>query len=73
MEDVRATGRKGVVFKVDFEKAYDHVEREFVDFVLERKGFGSTWRKWIRGCLSFVEYSVIINGIPRGKFKGIEV
>ena len=26
VEDVRATGSKGVVFKVDFEKAYDHVE-----------------------------------------------
>ena len=26
VEDVRAIGRKGVVFKIDFEKAYDHVE-----------------------------------------------
>ena len=26
VEDVRATGRKRVVFKIDFEKAYDHVE-----------------------------------------------
>ena len=26
VEDVRATRRKGVVFKIDFEKAYDHVE-----------------------------------------------
>ena len=63
-------GRKGVVFKIDFEKAYDHVEWEFLDFVLERKGFTPTWRKWIRGCLSSVEYSVILNERPRGKFKG---
>ena len=26
VEDLRATGRRGVVFKIDFEKAYDHVE-----------------------------------------------
>ena len=26
MEEFRATGKKGVVFKIDFEKAYDHVE-----------------------------------------------
>ena len=39
--------------------------------MLERKGFVSTRRKWIRGCLSLVEYFVILNGRPRGKFKGI--
>ena len=65
VEDVRDTGRKGVVFKIDFEKAYDHVEWEFQDFVFERKGFGLTWRKWIQGCLSSVGYSVILNGRPR--------
>ena len=70
VEDFRATGKKGVVFKIDFEKAYNHVEWEFLDFVLKRKGFDSTWRKWIRGCLSSVDYSVILNGRPRGKFKG---
>ena len=59
VEDVRAIGRKSVVLKIDFEKAYDHVEWEFLDFVLERKGFNSTWRKWIRGCLNSVEYSII--------------
>ena len=60
----------GVVFKIDFEKAYDFVEWGFLDFVLEKKGFGSLWRKWIRGCLSTVSFSVFINGRPRGKLKG---
>ena len=59
-----------MIFKIDFEKAYDHVEWEFLDFVLERKGFVPTWRKWIRGSLNSVEYSVILNGRPRGRFKG---
>ena len=58
-----------MVFKVNFEKAYNHVEWEVLDFMLERKGFGSTWRKWIRGCLSLVECSVILNGRPRNKFE----
>ena len=26
VEDFRVTGKKGMVFKIDFEKAYDHVE-----------------------------------------------
>ncbi|VVA31869.1 Hypothetical predicted protein, partial [Prunus dulcis] len=40
VEEVRKQNRKGLVFKIDFEKAYDHVEWNFVDDVLARKGFG---------------------------------
>ena len=70
VEEYRKLGRSGIVFKLDFEKAYDHVEWDFLDFVLRMKGFGSLWRKWILGCLSTVSYSIFINGRPRGKFKG---
>ena len=37
---------------------------------MEKKGFGPPWRKWIRGCLSLVSFSIFINGRSRGKFKG---
>ena len=60
--------KEGIVFKIDFEKAYDCVSWEFIDFVLEKKGFGFTWRKWIQGCLSSADFSVIVNGKPRGLF-----
>ena len=70
VEEYRKLGRSGLVFKLDFEKAYDHVEWGFLDFVLQRKGFGFRWRKRITGRLSSVSFSVFINGRPRGKFKG---
>ena len=70
VEEYRNKGKPGVVFKIDFEKAYDYVEWGFLDFVLQKKGFGELWRKWIRGCLSTVSFSVFINGRPRGKFPG---
>lgn len=35
---------------------------DFLDFVLLKMGFGERWRKWIFGCLSAVNYSVIVNG-----------
>ncbi|RVX13541.1 putative ribonuclease H protein [Vitis vinifera] len=54
-------GRK-VVFKIDFEKAYDHVRWDFLDQVLEKKGFSPKWRKWMNGCLSSVSYAVLVNG-----------
>ena len=70
MEDHRKPGRKGIVFKSDFEKAYDYVEWNFLEFMIEKKGFGIGWGKWIMGCLSSVSYSIFINGRPKGKVKG---
>ena len=44
------------------------MEWDFIDHVLENKGFGSRWRKWIKGCLSSSNFSVMVNGRPRGIF-----
>ena len=44
VDEKRRSGEKGVVFKIDFEKAYDHVKWDFLDHVLEKKGFSSKWR-----------------------------
>ncbi|KAL5577599.1 hypothetical protein UlMin_019298 [Ulmus minor] len=68
VEDYRIKGERGVIFKVDFEKAYDHVNWDFLDFVLEKKGFGVRWRSWMRGCISSANFSIMINGKPRGRF-----
>jgi hypothetical protein len=35
---------KGVIFKIDFEKAYDNVRWDFADEVLAKKGFESKLR-----------------------------
>ncbi|CAL8991500.1 unnamed protein product [Prunus brigantina] len=47
VEECRRLNKSGMVFKIDFEKAYDHVEWRFVDEVMMRKGFGDRWRSWI--------------------------
>ena len=65
----RQSGKKGVVFKIDFEKAYDHVSWDFLDHVLEKKGFSPKWRKWMRGCLSSVSFGVLMNGNAKGWVK----
>ncbi|CAL8157492.1 unnamed protein product [Prunus armeniaca] len=67
VEESRKLNKLGMV--INFEKAYDHVEWRFVDEVMIRKGFGDRWRSWIRGCLETANFSVMINGRPRGKFR----
>lgn len=70
VDDVKSLKKKGLVFKLDFEKAYDRVNWGFLDKVMDRKGFGERWRKWISGCLSSCTFAVIVNGEPKSWFKG---
>ena len=68
VEDYKRGNKKGLVVKIDFVKAYDNVNWGFLEFVLQKKKFGRKWCSWIRGCLSSVSFSVMINRRPRGKF-----
>ena len=52
MDEKRRFGEEEVVFKIDFEKAYNHVNWGFPYFVLEMKEFKFRWRTWMRDCLS---------------------
>lgn len=38
-----------------------------MDAILQAKGFGRVWRKWIQGYISSANFSIIINGRPGGK------
>ncbi|TYK21642.1 LINE-1 retrotransposable element ORF2 protein [Cucumis melo var. makuwa] len=60
---------QGFVIKLDIEKAFDKLNWRFIDFMLMKKGYPFRWRKWIRACISSVQYSIIINGRPRGKIQ----
>jgi hypothetical protein len=49
-EIVRELSRKkmdGVVLKIDFEKAYDSINWDFIEEVMERKGFNTQLKSWI--------------------------
>ncbi|GKA76939.1 RNA-directed DNA polymerase, eukaryota [Tanacetum coccineum] len=61
--------KQSLIFKVDFEKAYDSVRWDFLDDVLSKFGFGEKWRKWIHCCLHSSKGSIIINGSPTDEFQ----
>ena len=69
VDERRRSREEGVVFKIDFEKAYDHMSWDFLDQMLENKGFSPRWRKWMSDCLSLVSYAVLVNGNAKGWVK----
>jgi hypothetical protein len=50
-----------VIFKIDFEKAYDKVKWPFVRKVLEMKGFSSQWCSWIDSVIQGGHVGIKVN------------
>nr|GEZ91099.1 RNA-directed DNA polymerase, eukaryota [Tanacetum cinerariifolium] len=63
-----AKKKETMIFKVDFEKAYDSVRWDYLDDVLNKFRFGSKWRNWIHNCLNSSKGSILVNGSPIGEF-----
>nr|GEY95580.1 RNA-directed DNA polymerase, eukaryota, reverse transcriptase zinc-binding domain protein [Tanacetum cinerariifolium] len=60
--------KQALIFKVDFEKAYDSVGWDYLDDVLDKFSFGIKWRGWIQNCLRSSRGSILINGSPTEEF-----
>ncbi|GJX93964.1 RNA-directed DNA polymerase, eukaryota, reverse transcriptase zinc-binding domain protein [Tanacetum coccineum] len=58
-----------MVFKVDFEKAYDSIRWDFLDDVMKKFGFGEIWCNCIQSCLQTSRGSVLVNGSPTQEFQ----
>lgn len=63
------SGEAGLLCKLDLEKAYDHVNCDFLLYMLQRCGFGERWREWMRWCISTVKFFILVNGTPTGFFQ----
>ncbi|GJZ98645.1 RNA-directed DNA polymerase, eukaryota, reverse transcriptase zinc-binding domain protein [Tanacetum coccineum] len=61
--------KQSMIFKVDFEKAYDSVRWDYLDDVLNKFGFGEKWQGWIQSCLISSKGSIMVNGSPTREFQ----
>ncbi|XP_045791342.1 uncharacterized protein LOC123886049 [Trifolium pratense] len=68
VDEARKSKKDLLLFKVDFEKAYDSVDWGYLDAVMGRMAFPSLWRKWIRECVCTATASVLVNGSPTDEF-----
>ncbi|XP_058755941.1 uncharacterized protein LOC131629164 [Vicia villosa] len=65
----RKEGCNCILFKVDFEKAYDNVGWSFLRYMLQRMVFGEKWKRWMELLVFSCNISVLVNGSPTKEFK----
>ncbi|XP_041001769.1 uncharacterized protein LOC121247497 [Juglans microcarpa x Juglans regia] len=50
------------------EKAFEHVNWDFLLYMPGKHGFGKRWCQWIKHCITIVRFSILLNGTPEGFF-----
>lgn len=63
-------GRKqGLIIKIDFEKAFDKLNWQYLWKMMKLMNFPRKWITWMKECLSSAWISVLVNGSPTKGFK----
>jgi hypothetical protein len=47
IHEVVKSGQKGLVLKLNYEKSYDKVDWQFLEELLQSRGFSGRWITWI--------------------------
>ena len=62
------TKKAGILLMIDFEKAFDSLEWEFLEKTLQHFNFGNNIRNWIKCCYNNIDSMVINNGHSSERF-----
>ncbi|XP_071740259.1 uncharacterized protein [Rutidosis leptorrhynchoides] len=73
VEFVKGKKSKSFILKVDFEKAFDCIDWNYLSNIMELMGFQPKWIKWINSCLTSTSISVLVNASKENLFKGVSV
>ncbi|GAU32797.1 hypothetical protein TSUD_152460 [Trifolium subterraneum] len=68
VDDAKKLKKEFILFNVDFEKAYDSVEWDYLNSVMAKMGFSVKLRQLIMTCVSTTTASVLVNGSPIEEF-----
>ncbi|KAH1150639.1 hypothetical protein GYH30_044590 [Glycine max] len=68
VEEAKRKHKPCLVFKVDYERAYNSISWEFLSYMMTRLGFCQKWISWIENCLKSATVSVLVNGSPTNEF-----
>ena len=57
-----------LMLKLDFEKAFNNFNWNFLINTLKGLGCGEKWIDWIRMCVTSAKFSILVNRSPKGTF-----
>ncbi|GKV05161.1 hypothetical protein SLEP1_g17203 [Rubroshorea leprosula] len=69
LHEAKSSKKPVLIFKADFEKAFDSVNWNFLDNMMGKFGFCHKWRLWIRECISSATVLILVNGSPTEEFQ----
>jgi len=61
IHELHTKKRSGVIFKIDFEKAYDKVKWSFLQQTLRMKGFSPKWCRWVQNMVTGGSVGIKVN------------
>jgi len=61
VHELHRKNQSAIIFKIDFEKAYDKVKWDFLLQTLRMKGFSPKWIEWIRSFISGGSVAINVN------------
>ena len=64
-----SVSKEFMAIKTDMSKAYDRVEWNFLETLMEKMGFARQWVCWVMACVSTVSYTILLNGRAHGFFR----
>ena len=62
IHELKTSKRKGLILKIDFEKAYDKVRWDFLEEVMFGKGLPASWSDWVMQTVRGGRVCVNVNG-----------
>ncbi|WOG89446.1 hypothetical protein DCAR_0208684 [Daucus carota subsp. sativus] len=68
INSIKSKQSEGLIFKIDFEKAFDSVDWSFLFHLLEKLNFSYDWIRWIKVILKSSKTSILVNGSPTREF-----
>lgn len=69
IHEIHRNKEEGIVLKLDYEKAYDRVNWDFLEEMLRSRGFGEKWISWVRKLVRGGSICIRINDENSSYFK----